>query len=160
MDADPEYRPFQFTIADLLGLMVIVAVLGAASRLPRSDLHVIPLLAALYLLKLRILYFRVQPWLAFLLYLLVVAALLPYLYWRAIDWTNPTLRPVANWIGEPIITFTVSSVFFLYDILARRLSLKVYLIRSLLEIVVLIPVWAIGWLWFELLVLDWIDLGK
>ena len=28
MNADPEYRPFQFTIADLLAVMVIVAFLG------------------------------------------------------------------------------------------------------------------------------------
>ena len=44
MIADSGYRPFQFGIADLLAVMVIVAVLGATSRLPVSLLQVIPCL--------------------------------------------------------------------------------------------------------------------
>ena len=84
MDADPEYRRFQFTIADLLGVMVIVAVLGSLSTLPASLLHAIPLYAVLYAVKYRILSFQVRPWVALLLYSAVVLALLPYLYYRVI----------------------------------------------------------------------------
>jgi len=86
MNTEPEYMRFQFTIADLLGLMVIVAVLGATSRLPedaelRAMFHGILLIAVLYLGRCRILSLQVRPWIALSLYSLLVAALLPYLYY-------------------------------------------------------------------------------
>ena len=34
MSGDPEYRPFQYRIADLLALMGIVALLGATTACP------------------------------------------------------------------------------------------------------------------------------
>src|SRR5271165_6463739 len=138
MNADPEYRPVQFTIADLLGLMVIVAVLGAASRFPVSLFHAIPLFAVVYLVKFRILTLRVHPWLGLLLYFATLAALLPYLYYCIIDVSDcQGCDPLANWIGGPILAFTVPTAFFLYDTLAhKRPSLHSYAIRSLVEIVV------------------------
>jgi len=73
MNAEPEYKPFQFRIADLLGLMVIVAVLATTSRLPvdaelESIFHAILLIAVLYLGRFRILSLRVRPWIALLHY--------------------------------------------------------------------------------------------
>jgi hypothetical protein len=157
MIADSGYRPFQFSIADLLAVMVIVAVLGATSRLPVSLLHVIPLFAVLYLAKLRILWLRVRPWLALGLYLLALAALLPYLYHCTIDsWNSPVCNALSNWVGGPIAAFTVPTAFFLYDVLAHKQpSLRFYAIRSLLEIV-LVPLWVFAWAWIELLILGWV----
>jgi len=156
MNADPEYRRFQFTIADLLGLMVIVAVLGGFSRLPSSLFHAIPLFAALYLAKYRILTLRVQPWLALVLYLAVVAALLPYLYWRILSLClyDPVMRewrewddPLAIWIGGPFAVFTVPTASFLFDtLMQKRPSAWFYALRSLVEVVILVPLWAIFWL--------------
>ena len=161
MNADPEYRRLQFTIADLLWAMVIVAILAGTSRLPaESALHFIPSLAVLYVVKYRILALRVQPWLGLLLYFLVVAALVPSIYFRVIDVRNAYHQaPLAAWIGLPIAAFTIPTVFFLYDVLAhKRPSLKFYVLRSLVEVVMLIPLWAVvwvciesflGWVWIE-----------
>ena len=113
MGGDPEYRRFQFGIADLLAVITIIAVLGGLSRLPASLSHFIPLFAILYVVKYRILTLRVQPWLGLLLYFLVVAALLPYLYCRVLlpylyssvmrEWDGP----LAIWVGVPIAVFAV-----------------------------------------------------
>jgi hypothetical protein len=158
MIADPGYRPFQFGIADLLAVMVIVAILGATSKLPVSLLHVIPLFAVLYLAKLRILRLRVRPWMAFGLYLIVLAALLPYLYCRAtVDWNSPCVRPQANWIGGPIAVFTVPTASFLDDVLAqKRPSAWFYALRSLVELVMIVPFWTFVWAWIEILILGWV----
>ena len=122
-------------------------------------LHIIPSLAVLYVVKYRILTLRVQPWLGLLLYFLVVAALLPYLYCCIfVPWDRVWgLNPMADWIGGPIAAFTVPTVFFLYDTLAhKRPSLEFYAIRSLVEIVVLVPLWDVVWTVFMLFVFEWI----
>jgi len=146
------YRRFQFSIADLLAVMVVVSVLGATSRLPVSWLHVLPMFAVLYLAKLRILNFHVRPWVALALYLGVLVALLPYLYCCATDsWNSPDCNASANWIGQPVTAYIVPTAFFLYDVLAnKRPSLKFYTIRSLLELLILVPLWVLIWAWTEL----------
>jgi hypothetical protein len=163
MGGDPEYRRFQFAIADLLAVTAMVALLLGTSRLPASSLHVIPLLAVLYLVKFRILTFRVRPWVASLLYFLVVAALLPYLYCSVVDdWGNRFVNLLATWIGwhglqgklradilnstSPIITFTVPTMSFFLDTLTRkRPSAWFYALRSLVEVIILVPLWALVW---------------
>jgi hypothetical protein len=142
MNPDSEYRRLQFTIADLLGLMVIVAVLGSFSVLPISPPHIIPLLAVLYVVKFRLLTLHVQPWIAILLFFLAVVALLPYLYCRVTDvrYIFVGHERVPEWIGLPIVVFAVPTAFFLHDVLTRKqLSLRFYILRSLVEIVILIP---------------------
>jgi hypothetical protein len=158
MNGKPEYRRFQFGIADLLAVMVIVAVLGATSRLPVSLFHIIPLLAVLYVVRYRILTLRVRPWLALLLYFVVVVALLPYLYCCIyVPWHSYSeASPLAGWIGGPIDAFAIPTAFYFYDVLAHKLpSLKFYAVRSLLEIVILFPLWDFVWQVIELF-LGWI----
>ena len=157
MNADRKYGRLQFTIADLLAVMVIVAALGATSRLPVSLLQVIPLLVVLYLAKLRILRLVVHPCWSLFLYSLVLAALLPYVYYRAVEhWGSPHLDPLVNWVGVPVEAFTVPTVFFLYDILAHKQpSLTFYAIRSSLELLVLVPLWVFLWGWSEFLFFGW-----
>jgi hypothetical protein len=142
MDGDPEYRRLQFTIADLLAVMALVAVVGSLSTLPISPFHAIPMFAVLYVVKFRILTFRVQPWIALLLFFLVVVALLPYLYCRVTDvrYIFVGRSRVPEWIGLPLVAFAVPTTFFVRDVLGhKQLSLGFYILRSLVEIVLLIP---------------------
>lgn len=132
--------------------MVIVAVLGATSRLtlPDSPLSLVlllgPLYCALYVVKFRILFLDVQPWLALLLYFLSFAALLPYLYACVFSpWEHTDADPLVDWVGGPIATFTVPTAFFLYDVLARRRrGAAYYAVRTLLEVCVLVPISVIA----------------
>lgn len=137
MSSEPEYRCLQFTIADLLTVMAIVAVLGSASKLP-TLFRVIPLLAVLYVVKYRIPTLHLRPRFALAIYALVVGAFLPYLYCCIADhWLGRML----DWIGRPLAVFTVPTISLLYDIfVGKRLSVKIYLLRSLREIVILSPV--------------------
>jgi hypothetical protein len=146
---EPDYKRLQFTIADLLGVMVMVAVLGAASRLPGSPFRLIPLLAVLYVVKYRILALRVRPRLGLLLYFLVAAALLPYYnYCDAIEFVRVAQgNLLLFWVNEFIEIFTVPTVFHLYDTLTHKSpSRKFYAIRSSVEIVVLVPLWELVWI--------------
>ena len=155
MKAEFENKRFQFSIADLLGLMAIVAVLGSFSMLPVSPPHAIPLLAALYVVKFRILTLRVQPWIALLLFFLVVVALLPYLYCRVTDvrYIFVGRSRVPEWIGLPIVVFAVPTAFFLRDVLRhKQLSLRFYILRSLVEIVILIPLF-----FYTFVFLPWVN---
>ncbi|MGO9115460.1 MAG: hypothetical protein ACLP9L_40130 [Thermoguttaceae bacterium] len=154
MIADSEYKRFQFQIADLLAASVIVAVVAAACRFPPSSFQAILLFVVLYVVKFRILTLRVQWWLALSLYVLLVAALLPYLYFHVDKWEGFSAQ--GKWIGGPIAVFTVPTAFYLFDVFAHRVpSWKFYAARSLLEIVILFPAWGITWLFFELFVLRW-----
>jgi hypothetical protein len=157
MSGARDYRRFQFRIADLLALMVMVAFLGATSRLPVSPFQIIPVFPVLYLVKFRILSLQVRPWLSLVLYLGAVAALLPYLYARSIDcWNDPGVTAQAIWIGTPVYVFTVPTACFLYDVLVRKQrSWTFYTIRSLVEVLFLVPLWGVAWGFIVLFVLEW-----
>jgi len=165
MNPDPEYRRFQFGIADLLGLMVMVALLLGTSRLPTlgkpSVPHALAMFAVVYAVKFRILSLRVRPWLAVLLYLAALLPLLPYLYRFVFEYRYIRVSFLESRDREfsyrlmyltwlPPAFFTIPTVFFLYDVLThRRPSWKSYVKRSLFEIVVLVPSWLVvsGFLW-------------
>ena len=154
-NADPEYRRFQFTIADILAIMVIVAVLGGFRRLPIpkeiATLAAVPPLVVLYLTKFRIARLCVRPLVAFLLYLAVVVALSSYLYYCT---SISTMTPLAFSMFGPIAAFTVPTASFLYDVLAhKRPSAWFYVLRSLAEIVILVPIWLFVWAFLVALLL-------
>ena len=92
-----------------------------------------------------------------LLYCLFVAALLPYLYCRAVvdPWHSPCASPLSNWVGWPIAVFTVPTAFFVYDTLTHKQPSLRFYIRSLRKIV-LVPIWAFIWGCIELFVLGWV----
>lgn len=153
----PEYRPFQFTIADLLALMVLAALLLGTCRFPASFSHVIPLLAVLYVVKYRIVTFHVQPWLALLLYLAASLALLLYHYFCIVDvWNYGHHDTMARWVGVPIVIFTFPTASFLWDIFRRAPSFSTYALRSVIEIVFIMPVWAVLW-FFAMIIMAWLD---
>ena len=149
---DLDYRRLQFTIADLLAAMLIIALLLGVRAIPL--LIVISMFAALYGVKYRILMFRVRPWIALSLYVATAAAVLQYLYFCVLDsWDSGDVDRWAKWVGMPIIVFTVPTAVFLYDNFCRP-SLATYLVRSIVEIVVLIPLWACLW-FYAMLILGW-----
>ena len=155
----PEYQPFQFRIADLSGNNGDCCRPGSHKQAARVAVFTrFPYSPFSTWRNSGILRLRVRPWLALLLYLVVLLALLPYLYCRLNDCPPPTAFDLGCWIDLPILAFTVPTAFFLYDILVRLPALKVYVIRSLLEITILIPVWFFLWTLLKFLYLSWIRL--
>ncbi len=152
------YRPFQIGISDILALMLIVAILASTSHIQPSLLHAFFMIIALYLIKIRIAYLRTYPVVAIMLYLITLFAISPYLYYCVIDdWDEPFVLPQANWIGGPIAVFTIPTISFIYDLFMKQPPrLWVFIVRSVIEIVVIIPIWVILWVNFEFFVLDWI----
>ena len=159
-DAPCSYLPFQFTIADLLWLAVLVALLGSVTAFPPLELSAIVLV--LYVVKGWITQLPVRPMWQILLYSSLVLALLLYLYyciwiwWNVIDLLPRESSPLVDWIGMPIWLFLVPSVSFVYDVLRRRArSLQYYCLRSAIEIVVLLPLWTILWFAIQFFCFGW-----
>jgi hypothetical protein len=159
---DPEYRRFQFTIVDLLAVMAIVAFLGATTKLHSFPLQLISLLAVFYVVKFRLLTLRAEPWLTLLLHVILVAAVLPYLYyicdlaiWNDCD----VVFPLVKWVGAPIMVFTIPTASFLWDVLYRRPSYFTFAFRSILEIILLIPLWLFLWFW-TMALWGWFDVPQ
>ena len=153
-----EYRPLQFGIRDMLALMLIVAVLASTSRFPPSMFHCLLMLIALYLIKIRIVYLRTFPIVATGLYFITVIALLPYLYFCTtfVWWDNEGSSPLANWIGGPIAAFTIPTIFSIHELCTQEHPrLWIWILRSVIEIVVFIPIWIVLWFCFKLSVLGW-----
>jgi hypothetical protein len=91
-------------------------------------------------------------------YLLLLAALLPAVWLLVVvDWDNEAVAAIGNWIGTPITLFVVPTAFAFYDAIAGvRLSAGWYAARSLVEVVVLVPVWAVLWVLVgEMFLLGW-----
>jgi hypothetical protein len=172
---EQEYRPFQFGILDILAIMTIVAVLLSVARTPHSIFHCIAMLFALYMVKTRIMYLRVAPSLAISLYVIAVAALFPYLCFCIPDkWPDTATSPLVDWlcrnkewwfdytatysrlfswIDRPIAIFTVPTASFLLDLIAGQPPrLRRVILRSIIEIAVIIPLWVLFCLVFELFI--------
>jgi hypothetical protein len=143
---DSQERPFQFRIVDLLALMALVAVLGAAIK---SSVHYLPpigempphlgdtregrnwigqggsafagysflLLGVAYGVKRLILTCCTRRLPAVLLFLLFVILSLPYIWLLCEpDWFNPFIYRVSCWIGGPIAIWFVPTVSFVVDL--------------------------------------------
>ena len=66
---------------------------------------------------------------------------------------------MANWVGTPILFFFVPTASFCCDLVtASRLQPGWYAARSLFEVVVLVPVWAVCWGFCEFLLPGWFGL--
>lgn len=91
-------------------------------------------------------------------YLLLLSAAVPAVWLLVeLDWDNEAVSPLANWVGTPVALLLVPTLFAGYDVVAaNRLPLGLYAGRSLLEILVLVPVWFYIWVaYFEFLLLGW-----
>ena len=116
------------------------------------------LLAATYGLKRFILARCTRRLAAAELFALFVASSLPYLWFLCeVDWFNPFLYRVSCWVGGPIMFWFVPVVSFLVDLgsCGKPKSLTHYLIRSAIEIVIAVPLWAYLWAMFSFWILEW-----
>ena len=145
MDVASEQRRIQFHIIDLLALIVVVAVLGAAIRLSACYLPSIndnppslerpqwqnwvgqgdgayvvnsfSLLIVVYIAKWIILDRCTRRLAAVELFAVLVALSLPYIWFLCeADWTNPFVYRVSCWIGSPITIWFVPAVSLLVDL--------------------------------------------
>jgi hypothetical protein len=90
-------------------------------------------------------------------YLLLLSSLLPAVWLLVVfDWDNEAVAEIANWVGTPIMLFFVPTAFLCYDAWkGTKPTAGGYIARSLLEVVVLIPAWALFWVFCEFLLLGW-----
>ena len=90
-------------------------------------------------------------------YCLALAVFVPAIWLLVvIDWDNEAVSKVACWVGYPISLLVVPSVLFCVDLrLFPSLSAGVYAVRSVVEMVILVPTWLFLWIWVELLFLGW-----
>jgi hypothetical protein len=170
------------TVKLLALLMLVVAYLGLYHFLPprytvepdwedygfnwfgqgkaAAYLYAAGIFPLLYLLRYPITAWSRSPADAFAWYLLLVAALLPGVWHLVVfDWENAVVAPVANWIGGPIMFFFVPTALFCCDLgTATRLKPGWFAACALLEVVVLVPLWAVCWACCEFLLLGWVGL--
>lgn len=67
------------------------------------------------------------------------------------DWGNPHVTILGNWLGTPVMIFTVPSLSFGFSLFSWRNNSRLLLTRSAVELIA-IPLWACGWCFFSLIV--------
>lgn len=86
-----------------------------------------------------------------LLYFLLVGMTLPLIWLFVVtEWDNPQWTPVARWYGYPIGLLVIPTAFFRYDLNKETRDDLGILGRSLIEVVVLVPIWFVCWIVLQL----------
>jgi hypothetical protein len=95
---------------------------------------------------------------AIIWYCLVLSVFVPAVWLFVVtDWDNEAVAEIACWVGCPIALLFVPTVVFLFDLITHTsLAAGLYLLRSVGEICLLVPVWCMVWVYIELLILGWI----
>ncbi|PNY36706.1 hypothetical protein C2E31_11345 [Rhodopirellula baltica] len=87
---------------------------------------------------------RVVKVIAFVAMLL---GLLPYLYLYSgllADWSR---MPVSRWVGDPVWVYAIPACSFMaFDLRKDPRRLNAYLLGSIAEVVVIVPVWTYAWI--------------
>lgn len=80
-------------------------------------------------------------------YCLGVACSLPFIWFMLVlDWQNPFVYRFSCWVYDPIGVWAVPTASFAWDVTRRPpCSCEVYLLRSVIEIVAVIPIWLVSW---------------
>ncbi len=93
-------------------------------------------------------------------YCLALAVFLPAIWLLVVvDWDNEAVAPVACWVGDPIALLCIPTIVFGADLVLRpSLTPAGYALRSIFEIVVLVPIWCLVWVYVMLLILGWVGL--
>jgi hypothetical protein len=81
-------------------------------------------------------------------YGLAVATSLPYIWFLVVlDWQNPHVFRIACWVYYPLGIWAVPTFSFAWDMTHRSLELTKawYFARSMMELVLIIPVWLMVW---------------
>jgi hypothetical protein len=114
------------------------------------------LILFLYVMKALLLRPRYSDKEALTIFFLAVALCVPFTWALSPDWKNIHVSRFSNYVGSPIMTFTVPCVSFLID-LARRSAGHHggWLWRVPLELLIAVPLWFYCWVFMELM-LGWI----
>jgi len=91
-------------------------------------------------------------------YLLLLASVLPAVWLLVVfDWDNEWVAPIANWVGTPVALLSVSTLFVCYDLATgTRLTGWKYVVRSLVEVAILVPAWDFFCLFCMVFLLGWV----
>jgi len=138
----------------------IAALLCALSSVPDERLCEIEIgfliraygvLAVVYLGRLRIRRMCVSAQAATTLFGLLVLAMLPYVYWYLAMTDGRYLTShAAKWIGNPVGVLAVPCTsFVLFDIRRKPEAWNRCALRTMVELVVLFPVWLVAWGWTQ-----------
>jgi hypothetical protein len=98
---------------------------------------------------------RVYHWaVQIVAYVMLLSLVLPYIYIRWEDWSNPHIFLVGNWCGSAVAVLAIPTFTFMFDLIDHRVhSNRWMIVRSSLEILVGIPVWTIFWAFFSFFIL-------
>ena len=84
-------------------------------------------------------------------YVLLASLITTGAYLHLEDWANPHVTLNGNWFGTPVMLLTVPTISFLFDLFSSgEKSTHWLVIRSLVEGLILLPLWAYCWIWISL----------
>ena len=116
------------------------------------------LILSLYAIKLA-LFRSAQSWSRITAYFAAALLLaIPITWLISPDWKNQDVSRYSIWIGTPLLVLTVPFLSFLYDCFRDGRSVRQLVIRPLIEIFVIIPIWAFIWLWITIFVFQWVSI--
>src|SRR5262249_46364607 len=90
-----------------------------------------------------------------LCYCLGIVCSLPYIWFLfVVDWQNEFVLRVACWIYYPIGIWFVPTASFAWDVMSRTpCTGQAYFARSVIEVVVVIPIWLQFWVFVSFFLL-------
>ncbi|MBS0261826.1 MAG: hypothetical protein JSS02_07700 [Planctomycetes bacterium] len=90
------------------------------------------------------------------LFSIAVAVCIPVTWGLSPDWNNRHVFRIAIYVGSPIATLTIPVISFLADSARTNGIPRPRLVRGLLEWFVAVPLWFVGWAFFEAFVMGWV----
>jgi hypothetical protein len=106
------------------------------------------LLVAIYVGKRLITRLALTPSVGMAWYVLGVLGSLPYIWFLVVlDWQNVMVFRRSCWVYYPIAIWFVPTLSFAWDVTHRiPCSFDAYLLRTIIEIALLVPLWLMFWL--------------
>ncbi len=83
---------------------------------------------------------------------------LPYIWFLCEpEWFNPFIYRIGCWLGGPIAIWAVPMTSFVVDLCRWPMvhTWQYYLIRSVYEVMIIVPFWLCFWGFFSVFVLGW-----
>jgi hypothetical protein len=119
-----------------------------------------PLILSLYAIKLA-LFRSAQSWSRITAYFAAALLLaIPIRWLISPDWKNQDVSRFSIWIGTSLLVLTVPFLSFLYDCFRDGRSVRQLVIRALIEIFIIMPIWAFIWLWITIHVFQWVSIWR
>jgi hypothetical protein len=112
-------------------------------------LNIILFYLLLYLFKILITIQIRNRLLSVLLYLALFVVSLVFLYSQVENGPTPHQDIEYYWYGTPVVYLTIPTITFIYDVIwKKKSSILLLIVRSLIEIFVITPVWAFFAIYF------------